>query len=268
VIISDEHRFAFVHVPKCAGTLVRMQLSHLDSYRGAFTGKVDHPVLGRIDLAHLPLQVVADHFPVEFDKLGRYGSAALLREPHERFLSALMQRLRLWRGSSMSLVTREEIVREAAAVMRVLDADPRLMPVAFTHFTRQASFIEFEGRQVVGHLFPVGDLPRFARFVAQWTGHEFDPLRRENFSVAPGRPWMRRVVRLARPVYRRILPQAVKNSLHTRMIRAGIYRSATGLHTSLFGDDILRRFVADYYARDFVLYVAATSSFDDSREAV
>jgi hypothetical protein len=268
VIISDEHQFAFVHVPKCAGTLVRMQLSYLDSYRGAFTGKVDHPALGRIDLAHLPLQVVADHFPLEFGKLGRYGSAALVRDPHERFLSALMQRLRLWRGASMSLVTREQVTREATAVMRVLEADPRLMPVPFTHFARQASFIEFEGRQVVSHLFPVGDLPRFARFVAERTGHDFDPARRENFSVAPARTWMRRAIRLARPIYRRILPQAVKNRLHTRMTQAGLYRRATDLHADMFGDETLRRFVADYYARDFVLYLAAAGDPDAAREAV
>src|ERR1700756_1678559 len=93
MIINDPHEVVFVHVPKCGGTSIRLQLAEMDSYKGAFQYKGEHPDLGKIHYAHIPLQFLSAAFPDAFDKVSRYKSFALLRDPFDRFASATFQRL-------------------------------------------------------------------------------------------------------------------------------------------------------------------------------
>ena len=88
MIIDDEHRVAFVHIPKCGGTSVRNQLAAIDSCKGEFYGRRPHERLGLLDYCHIPLQTLAREFPTAYEKVGAYQSFAIVREPHARFASA------------------------------------------------------------------------------------------------------------------------------------------------------------------------------------
>ena len=63
LIISDRFGFAFVHIPKCAGSTVREQIRRIDPECFEMAGRRMHPDLGKIDAMHLPLDILRDHFP-------------------------------------------------------------------------------------------------------------------------------------------------------------------------------------------------------------
>src|SRR5215469_2320355 len=113
MIIDDEHRVAFVHIPKCGGTSVRRQLAALDSCRGFFYDRRDHDALGRLDYCHIPLAFLAAHFRDAFDKVAAYSAFALVRDPHSRFVSATFQRLALFGGVRRTTATASEALQEA-----------------------------------------------------------------------------------------------------------------------------------------------------------
>jgi hypothetical protein len=87
VIISDINRFVFVHNPKCAGTSIRFALSKIDSYNNFFSGcgVIDNKKFAKM---HLPLRLLSSFFPVEFEKIKKYFSFVVVRNPYTRFLSA------------------------------------------------------------------------------------------------------------------------------------------------------------------------------------
>ncbi len=80
MIISDKHQFAFVHIPKCAGTSLRSILQHFDDRGSKFTGRVDHHTeLGELDYVHIPLFALREHFRPEFEAVQQYWSFAVVR---------------------------------------------------------------------------------------------------------------------------------------------------------------------------------------------
>src|ERR1700744_524201 len=109
MIISDPHRFVFVHVPKCAGTSVRRALRAIDTSDGQFWRIGEHPEMGAVHFAHLTLPDLARYFPETLAKIRDYQSMAIIRDPRDRFFSAIFQRLREFRGIGQSVITPEMI---------------------------------------------------------------------------------------------------------------------------------------------------------------
>jgi hypothetical protein len=86
MLISDLHRFVFLHNPKAAGTSVRSVLEKYDSTAGKFWRNFDDRVRLR-DMAHMPMESVREFFPTEFEKLSLYFVFGFVREPLARYIS-------------------------------------------------------------------------------------------------------------------------------------------------------------------------------------
>lgn len=86
MIVSDSHRFIFLHNPKCGGTSIRHVLSRYDSLNNGFWRKTDER-LPRHDLAHMEAAYIKDFFPEIWEKIGTYFVFGFTREPLSRFLS-------------------------------------------------------------------------------------------------------------------------------------------------------------------------------------
>ncbi len=255
MIISDEHRFFFVHIPKCAGSTVRSQIAHVDSYGGRFSQIGDHPTWGRLDYPHLPLHVLADACPGEFAKLRCYDSVALLRDPYERFLSSIMQRLRFWKNASVRDFTQKTVTDEAVRVISHLEATPGYVGLTYTHFIRQSDYISLDGERIVGTLFTIGQLRQFSDFLRQRVGFGLDLRTRENVSAVPSYPWLRQAAIALRPAYQALLSPAMKNRMRNRMQRYGLYRDASQMFLEdLLGNDFITGFIADYYRDDIARF--------------
>lgn len=259
MIISDEHRFAFIHIPKCAGSTVRRQLSGIDSYNGKFGRATEHPVAGRLDYPHLPLRVLAELFPDEFAKIRQYDSVALMRDPFERFLSSLLQRMRSWRRVAPSEFTREMLRQEAVSVIANLEPNPDRVRLEYSHFTRQCDYLDLNGEPIVHHVYSVDQLPAFSAFLEQRVGFGLDLQIRDNASVIPRFAWMRASMNVLRPAYTAILPAQIKHRLRSMMLRQHLYRDARDTFlTDLMDEPLISGFVEDFYRQDILRYRALT----------
>lgn len=251
MIISDEHRFAFVHVPKCAGTSVKSALRAIDSTAGRFERIADHPAMGMTHCAHIPLRDLAAFFPSDFRKVRDYRSLALVREPTERFVSAIFQQLREFKHYPQSGITGEVVAAEAEAVMRYLAADPARLDLEHVHFNRQTDFIELEGQRIVKRILSIERMADAVSFIAESTGVSVGG-EHENRTTELRFRALRPVQRLLRRPYA-LVPQARRQRIRDGFTRAGLYRGVAKQQFVRRGG-VLEGFLHDYYARDFALY--------------
>ncbi len=174
MIINMEQRFGFIHIPKCAGSTVRLQLSALDDAQGAFYGHHDHPELGRIQYGHIPLPVLAEHFPEEFAKLEQIDVFAICREPKSRFRSAVEQHFREHVGELVQKTGSSEVHAEIDRIVRHVTENPVMPASEFIHFTRQRDFLDHAGKRIVGNVFPIERMQDFADAITNRLGIPFD----------------------------------------------------------------------------------------------
>jgi len=255
MIISDEHRLAFVHIPKCAGVSVKQPLRAIDSTKGYFSRIGDHPVLGNIHYAHITLRDLADHFPDEWAKLNAYRSFAVVRDPGERFVSAMFQRLREFRGLNQSDITPPLIEEEAGEVIRYLESGPSRLDLEHVHFNRQIDYLDLAGVRLVDDIFAIEDMARLVAYLEAHTGIAVEE-ERQNRSTELKAGRLQPVVRALKAPYFAMVPYAIRNRLRARMERAGLYGDVAKQQMIRPGGR-LAGFIAAYYADDARLHAAA-----------
>lgn len=250
MLILDEHKCIFVHIPKCAGEMVRRQLLERTNAANLFSGIHEHPELGELDYTHIPLKELRDHFPDAYAKLETYRSFALVREPQARFRSSVDMRIRYHLGTQLGALSAKELGRELDLVFAELTAaEGRLLPFSFIHFTPQVHYLLAGDRQVVTDPMP---LTRVSDLIETLNGIVGGGLveRRENQSLRFGNPGVERILRRANDVVRQRLPASA------------YYRARAAVNSILRVDnrslpaqsplmsDTVRDFVEHYYARD------------------
>jgi hypothetical protein len=255
MIVDDVHRFVFVHIPKCAGSTVHAQLSAWDSRDPAFHRPGRHPHMGDVHFAHLPLAFLRAHYPTEFDKLTQYHSFALTRDPRSRFVSALLQRLREFRGVRDLNLDRTVIVNEAHHVIEWLTGRGVFSDLEYIHFSRQADYVRLDGVPVVANVYAVETLEAFAAALNRLCGVTVDPQRRENKNLASDNRVLA-ALHLAKPVYSRLTSWQFRERLLLFLRRATLGDSAS-LDARVLRDRKTARFVEDFYAEDEALHRAS-----------
>lgn len=256
MIIADSQRFAFVHIPKCAGVSVKQPLRAIDSTQGFFSRIDDHPDLGRIHFAHITLGDLAAFFPGEFAKVAGYRSFAVVRDPRARFLSALFQRLREFKHLNQSQMTERRVEEEADEVIRYLDSGPQRLDLEHVHFNRQADYIFHDGQQVVSDIFPIERMAAIIAYVSEHSGVAIGEETRKNQSTELKSGLLRPIVRFARQPYGMLVPYAVRNRLRAKMTRAGLYGEAKREAFIRPGSRV-DGFVRSYYTRDLELHASS-----------
>jgi len=249
MVIDDKHHLVFVHIPKCAGTSVRRALRPLDCSNGAFAELADHPQMGRIHLAHLSLADLAAFFPDAFAKVRDYTAFAIMRDPADRFLSAIFQRLREFGGVAQSDFTAAMIRDEAISVRRQLEA-PQRLAAELVHFTRQCDFVEHSGQRLVPHIFSVRQMTEVSRFVFEHTGIEIGR-EKHNRTTVVRMGALRPLQRALRRPYARHVTAERRQAVREWMMRAGFYKDLPKQSFAL--DPATDAFVRAYYERDFTL---------------
>jgi hypothetical protein len=252
MIICDDREFAFIHIPKCAGTSVRRALRGIDTTGEAFFRIADHPVMGPVHLAHLTLAELAEHYPETFDKVVRYRSMAIIRHPLERFYSAVFQRLREFKVVAQSAISSEMLEAEADAVIAYLETAPDRLDLEHVHFNRQCEFIELNGERIVRDIFPVTRMAEAAEHIRRVAGVEIGEDKRNrttHLRFAPLRP----LQRLLRDRYAKLVSAERRALIRERMTRAGFYAEVRK-ESFVKPGGRLERFVRDYYARDFEIF--------------
>ena len=139
MIISHSQKFVFIHNPKVAGTSLRNALSKWDDTKNAFWGPYYHPILGRkIDLAHVMIRDLAV-FPELRGSMEDYFTFGIVRDPIERFHSAV----------SYYNKRKPDRARKAHEFLELFIKYPTLMTydIDFVHFCPQHEFFYYQSEQ-------------------------------------------------------------------------------------------------------------------------
>lgn len=271
MIISDTHRFAFIHIPKCAGTTIRSRLKAFDDRDGAYTHfddpewarvhrAVEHSALGKLDYQHIPLFMLAEHFPNDFSLLKEYWTFTVVRDPFGRFASSLSQRLKKYCGTPIGSLARNEIETEIRRCIEYLSSRPRsssVLPPEYIHFQRQSDYVYVNGERVVDTLYTVDEVNQLLADVGRHVGVELceatnSPSLRANTTLVYRSDLIQHVVRaagLGRRLALRILPQLIKRYMRDRLLVPRDRRLM-----ELFEQGDVKEFIRDYYAEDIALF--------------
>jgi Sulfotransferase family len=254
VIISDAHRFAFVHIPKCAGSSIRQQLDRLDSYHGAFSRPGVHPVLGPIHYAHLPLAELQSCFPEQFDKILRFECFAIIREPGARFVSALLQHLQEFREVGTEMLSKDFVLSEALAFIGRAAGATACRSPQLVHFAPQNRFTHLDGERIVQNLFRFDDIHMMAQAMRQKCGVTIHASERINERQVADRKLIGTLKGFVGPAYQRLLPSSMRAQVRRAMWNTGMNHSARHIYDEVLKNGQIMQFIKSHYATDFALY--------------
>lgn len=256
MIVSDQHRFVFVHIPKCAGSSVRQDLQRYDETGGRFDRRIEElPSIGRVDMTHLPLAALVQIAPeVHAKLLSDYASYAVLRDPHARFPSAMAQHLKMFGGTEMAQMDTRTLRREVDRVMVHLAAHPDTLAPEFIHFRRQVDFVVENGHRRVRHLYRQDQLAACLADIAARIGvPPPDRVRHTNRTYEMRSPALRApAVALAR-MAKTVMPGTAHARLRQRMRRM-LMKRTQNTRSDVFDNAEIRTFVDAHYAEDLALW--------------
>lgn len=268
MIICPKHRFLFVHIPKCAGTSIRLQLRECDDTH-IFLGRTGtHPVLGKLDYAHIPLHQLREHFPEHYAYLGEFESFAVVRDPLERFGSALRQVLWQYEKRPMTLIAPEELREMTLNMLDKVHGEIDAPSHRYIFFTRQSDYIYDEGQRLIDHLVPVDLAGGLLGYLSERTGVALDADRRSNQNVDM------RFKRLGGLAYRvnAALRRTLPSGLHARVKGVALKVLATkksAAETSGVLDiPEVQEFVTQHYQQDAEIYRAVIQDGDQLKAAL
>jgi Sulfotransferase family len=259
VIISDEHKFAFVHIPKCAGTSLRKALKPIDETIGHFDHIAEHPDMGMVNYGHLTLADLSAFFPAQFEKVATYRSVAIVRDPVERFYSALFQRLREFKGYDQSAITPKVIAKEADTLIAYLTSARTRLDLEFVHFNRQSDYIFLNGARIVDRVFALDRLSDAADYIADCTGIRLTDNAPENQTLALRAGRLTPFLGIIRRPYVALVPLAIRGRLRAAMTDAGLYARVKPSHSKQ-SNSAIDQFLRDYYRADFELLTSARAA--------
>lgn len=262
MIISDHYQFVFVHIPKCAGTSVRKPIQNLDDRDGFYTGRVDHhDTLELLDYVHIPLFVLREYFPEDYEKIHDYWSFAVLRDPFARFPSSISQRMKRYGGKPLQDRGSAEIAAEIAQTIDFLVKQPRnnhLLPAEFIHFQRQVDYIQLDGKRVVDTLYTMDELALLLSDIGQIVGQDLSRGGEESKADHANRTMVHRndgfrwLIESTRPVTR-LITQALPITARQKL-RNIVYVPRDQRLQSLFDSHYVTDFICDYYRDDIDLW--------------
>ncbi|MGJ5620524.1 sulfotransferase family 2 domain-containing protein [Sulfitobacter sp. MF3-043] len=254
MILSDRYRFVFIHVPKCAGTSVRAAVLPYHDADSRFLKAVElHPELGEIDFRHLPLALLRDIDPDAFEKLKTYDSFALLRDPFQRFRSALAQRTKMYLGKEFAQLDQADIHAEIDLVVDYLQSEPRVIAPEFIHFSRQSDYVGINGVQLVRHLYPMERLDLLGAALGRHFGTDALQIGHANKTTVFRHPQLKNLLRSGSAAARWVLPGAVHEALRVHA-RRKLMKPGTAAPLPAFEDATVLAFINSYYAADIALY--------------
>ena len=268
-----DHGVFFVHIPKCAGMSVRaalqegggsdfsaigadLQLDPSEAMRVTERGRgFDHPSLGRIHPAHLPLALLQSDMPRTWAALTTSKAFAVTRDPRDRFISAVMQRMKEFKDAGAIRADDPGVAEEARAICDWLAARDVFADIEYIHFARQIDYVDIGGTRVVKHVFPLDGLDALAAWLKKDAGLAVQ-IAHGHIRRQP-RKWARAVQPAARFLGRNLMPRPVKQALHPLWIGSAVFSDAAQGYGEIdFGSDV-EGFIKDYYARDAELHRAA-----------
>lgn len=268
MIVCAAHRFVFIHVPKCAGTSIRQQLAECDDCGMSLGGRGNHPVLGRIDFGHIPLTVLAEHFPDHYRLLVDYDSFAVVRDPFDRFFSALRQSIWTYERRPLTLIPPEEQREYALRFLDMLEREIDAPSHKLIFFARQTDFVFRGDEKIVDYVFPLEKVGRLIDHLSRRTGRDLDPDRRSNQNVELKFKSLGPLAYRLNTEIRRRLPERTHARLKSAALRVLTKRENAAQASGLSDMPEIKAFIERHYTGDAALHRRAIEEFGDVEAAL
>ncbi|PWE32901.1 hypothetical protein DDZ14_07350 [Maritimibacter sp. 55A14] len=257
MIVSDRFGFIFIHIPKCAGTSVRRALEDFHDGAPHFVESLGHhPAHGELDFTHLPLNLLAEIDPDVFAKLRSYATFAIVRDPMQRFQSAMAQRAKMYLKSEIAQLGEADIAAELDRVMSYLRSVPQVTAPEFIHFSRQSDFVFMDGERLVQTIFPVERLDDLAAAIGDTIGGTELAFGHANQTTVFRYPHLRQIAQTGSQQAKRLMPEPLHRWVRKSARRMMMKPKAQALLPA-FDTAGVRDFVAEYYASDYDLHRGA-----------
>ena len=265
---APESNLLFLHIPKAAGSSVKITITpwsrtiepelvadlgegNVDLTVGRFKGYVEHPDIGRIHHAHMPMPYVAEYFPATFKLVQGADCFAIMRHPRKRFVSSVSQYLREFKGIGASRLTPRMVMESAQEVAAEIADKAFLVEPRHMHFGRQRSFVENPANPIKVTMFTTEQLPQVESFLRSRTGREDVVIGRQNATVVPKSGF--RAVHGALANVGTLLPKKWRYHGRKAMMRLPFYQTSFNIREVTFDPEV-EAFIDEYYAADRELY--------------
>lgn len=259
MIISNTHRFVFVHIPKCAGTSVRNLLRPFDDTGEKYRPNVsEHPQYGHLDFTHLPLALLKQIAPEDFQKLKEFTAMAIVRDPRERFFSALAQRAKMYEGTEIAQMSSTQTQRLTDDVIAALRDPAQKHAPDLVHFLPQSEFVFFEGQKLVDEIYPITQVSALIARVSALTGTALSLSKPQNRTTVFRSSGAQSLAMGGKKLAEALLPASAAQPLK-KAARKILMKPAQHMQQGYALAPELSDFVTEHYAHDFELYKQALS---------
>jgi hypothetical protein len=261
MIINNDHKFVFVHIPKCAGTSVRTVLKKFDSTQGFFSNNRGfHPDLGQIDLGHIPLSVLREYYPDTYEKIKSYFSFTVMRDPYSRFSSSLSQHLIMYGDKPFKYMKEIDLLKAVDDAIDYLStcSVEKSLPFNYIHFQSQHSYIFDQGEQQVQVIYDIKNIKKIFDDLGKLIGQSIkEEDLEENIHIGKAMSYRTDMIGYCldavSPKFiglaHRFLPKRAKD-----LLRSFIYLSRDEKFQNIFEAAYVKEFISKYYAEDIKLY--------------
>jgi len=262
MIIDDTSRTIFIHVPKCAGSLVRHRLQPSKENAAAPKKQLcEHMELGLIDYGHIPLFILRAYFPEDYSKVQRYATYAVIRDPYTRFPSSFSQYLKHYGRAPIKDLSVRELRDELDSVIHLLkdySEDYSYLPYKYIHFQRQRDFI-YDGRErLVDHVYDMSNIETMISDIeGRLTGGLREGSRTSSATVNETVVYRGRIARHMYGGAKRVLTPYLSHEAR-KTLRSGFrnwfHVSRDKKLLDIFYSQSVRGFVEEYYGCDIKVY--------------
>lgn len=254
MIICPNHNFVFIHIPKCAGTSMRIQIMKCDPDYIALGRPKVHPELGKIDYGHIPLSTLQEFFPDHYAYLDKFDSFAIVRDPLERFGSALRQVMWQYEKRPMTLIPASEMRDRTLRMLDEIHSEIDNPSYRFIFFARQSSFIYLESRKVVKKLVPVSLVPNLINYLGRRTNTKLEAEARANQNVELRFKGIGKSAYGINTFLRERLPTGIHSRIKTSVLKVIASKRSAAEANGILDMPEVQDFVATHYKWDDEIY--------------
>jgi len=163
MIVLAKHKIAIIHIPKCAGTNLKQALYALNNENIEIIEGIKVIDGIKYDTAHLTNNILACKFPDLFEDIKKYKTYAIIRNPEERFFSAINQYSKTQLKKPIYRLSKKEKKDLEMHIINRINSDDNA--IEMIHFKKQIEFIEYKESNLVQNIIRIESIGKLESYI-------------------------------------------------------------------------------------------------------